>query len=233
MLIEGFICVILALPLFAVLGGFSGLATGALCRWTRWSRPTVYGLAFLPLMLGGLEPATSLPTEVNVVQRDLVIQAPADRIWDVLMSAKDIEASEFDGAWMYRIGVPVPVSADTEEETGQLTRHITMGKGINFDQVAQSWEKPRRVLWTYRFAQNSFPPGALDDHVRIGGEYFDVIETEYTITPSVHGSRLEVSMRYRISTNFNWYVRPLAKFLTADFEIAALKFYAHRAEISQ
>jgi hypothetical protein len=37
-------------------------------------------------------------------------------------------------------------------------------------------------------------------------------------------------MRYRVSTNFNWYVRPIAYFLVVNFEKTALGFYAHRAE---
>lgn len=36
-------------------------------------------------------------------------------------------------------------------------------------------------------------------------------------------------MSYRVSTNFNWYARPIADFLVGNFETAALGFYAHRA----
>jgi hypothetical protein len=34
----------------------------------------------------------------------------------------------------------------------------------------------------------------------------------------------------RVSTNFNWHVRPIAYFLVVNFEKTALAFYAHRAE---
>jgi len=82
---------------------------------------------------------------------------------------------------MYRMGVSLPLSAATDEHGGTLVRHVTMGKNIHFDQVATTWQPNRQVLWTYRFTKDSFPPNALDDHVRIGGRYFDVIDTEYTI----------------------------------------------------
>jgi hypothetical protein len=36
-------------------------------------------------------------------------------------------------------------------------------------------------------------------------------------------------MHYRVSTNFNWYVRPIAHFLVVNFEKTALALYAHRA----
>jgi hypothetical protein len=81
-------------------------------------------------------------------------------------------------------------------------------------------------------ASDSFPAGALDDHVRIGGAYFDVIDTEYKLLNVGSGTELRVRMRYRVSTAFNWYTRPFAEFLVGDFEEAALRFYARRAETS-
>jgi len=131
---------------------------------------------------------------------------------------------------MYRIGVPLPLSATSEERNGELVRHVRMGKAGHCDRVATDWQAGRRVLWTYRFTKDSFPPHALDDHVRIGGRYFDVIDTEYTIDEIPGGSSLRVVMHYRVSTNFNWYVRPIAAFLVTNFERTALAFYARRAE---
>jgi hypothetical protein len=104
-----------------------------------------------------------------------------------------------------------------------------LGKGVHFDQVAAEWEPNRRVRWVYQFSSDSFPAGALDDHVRIGGRYFDVLDTEYTLRQVTGGTELRVRMSYRVSTAFNWYARPLAEFLVGNFEEAVLEFYAHRA----
>ena len=105
-----------------------------------------------------------------------------------------------------------------------------MGKGIHFDQVAADWEPNRRVRWLYQFSTDSFPAGALDDHVRIGGAYFDILDTEYTLHPVDGGTELRSRMSYRVSTSFNWYATPIAKFLISNFEETALRFYARRAE---
>jgi hypothetical protein len=133
---------------------------------------------------------------------------------------------------MYRIGVPLPLSAVTVLADGTQVRHIMMGKGIRFDQIAADWQPNRSIRWTYRFANDSFPAGALDDHVRIGGRYFDVIDTEYVLRKLNAGTELRVTMRYRVSTAFNWYTQPIADFLVGNFEEAALQFYAIRAEKS-
>jgi hypothetical protein len=134
---------------------------------------------------------------------------------------------------MYRIGVPVPSAGTGESRDGEHLRHITMGKGIRFDQVATEWLPEERVTWAHRFAPNSFPAGALDDHVRIGGEYFDVGAITYALRPDGAGTRLSIRMRYRVSTHFNWYAGPVADFLVGDFAERILLFYAHRARALQ
>jgi hypothetical protein len=230
--IEGIICAILIVPLFGLLGGIAGLLAGAICRKTVIPRDTLYCLAALPLLLGGFEQYLPIPQEIHTVERVRLVHARPKAIWPHLALAKDIRPEEIGSAWMYRIGVPLPLSAVSDSADGVIKRHITMGKNVHFDQVASDWAPERRVRWTYRFTANSFPPGALDDHVRIGGEFFDMIDTEYTLREVAGGTELRSTMRYRLSTPFNWYTRPLAAFLVGDFEDAALNFYARRAEAS-
>jgi hypothetical protein len=229
-MIEGLICVILAAPLFGLIGGLAGLAMGAVCRWTRWPRHTMYGVAALPLLLGGFEQYLPVPQDVHSTERARIVSASPERIWSQLIVAENIGPSEIGSAWMYRIGVPLPESAVTEVIDGKEVRHIKMGKGVHFDQVAADWEPGRRVRWLYRLYSDSFPAGALDDHVRIGGAHFDVLDTEYALRPVRGGTELRVSMSYRVNTPFNWYARPIAEILVGNFEDAALRFYGHRAE---
>ncbi len=74
--------------------------------------------------------------------------------------------------------------------------------------------------------------GALDEHVQIGSAYFDVLDTEYSLNLEREGTELRVRLSYRVSTASNWYARPIAEFLAGNFEEAALKVYAHRAQSS-
>jgi len=228
--IEGLICAIIAVPLFGVIGGLAGLATGALCRFTRWMRTTVYSIALLPLMLGGFEHRIPLPAAVDTVVGTRFVAAPPEQIWPHLLDTPRIAPNEIGSAWMYRIGVPLPLTATTESRDGVLIRHVEMGKGVRFDQVSTDWDSGTRVKWMYRFAADSFPPGALDDHVRIGGLYFDLLETEYAIESAATGARVTATMRYRVSTHFNWYAKPVARFLIGNFQERALELYARRAE---
>jgi hypothetical protein len=187
----------------------------------------------LPLVLGAFEQYIPLPDAIQTAERSIVIPASPEQIWPHLMTAERIESAEMGDGLMYRIGVPLPLSAKTEQQGGMLVRHIRMGKAIHFDQVSTQWEAERYVRWQYRFEPDSFPAGALDDHVRIGGHYFDVMDTEYTMRPVAGGTELRVTMSYRVSTHFNWYARPLADLLVDNFERTALDFYEHRATSSR
>jgi hypothetical protein len=229
-MIEGLICVLVILPLFAVLGSLGGLIMGAVCRATNWPKQTLASLAVLPLILGGFEQHLALPERLSHVERSTIVQATPEEIWRHIENARDIAPDEVDSAWMYRIGVPVPHAGVSEATPEGLVRHITMGKGVKFDQIAAVWNPPHRVLYTYRFTPDSFPKYALDDHVTIGGHYFDVRDTEYTLIPRGDATELRVRMGYRVSTHFNFYAEPVARWLIGDFEETILRFYARRAE---
>ncbi len=228
--VEGWICAIVIVPLFAVVGGLVGLAMGAICRFTNWPRRAIVSsVALLPLLGGALEQRVDTLHLERTQQREVFIAAAPEDIWRVLIDTRDIRPGEVESAWMYRIGVPTPRAGVGDFRDGEHLRHITMGKGVHFDQVATDWQVNRRVTWRYRFAHDSFPPGALDDHVRIGGEYFDVSQCTYSLTPVPGGTRLAIRMDYRVSTHFNWYAAPVADWLVGNFAEVILDFYAKRA----
>ncbi|QYF91960.1 SRPBCC domain-containing protein [Massilia sp. PAMC28688] len=228
--IEGLICAIVIVPLFMVIGAAGGLAMGAICQRTNWPRSSVYGFAALPLILAVVLPAGAGDTHIGHSMRSVVIKAPAAQVWHELHNAAAIEADEVDRAWMYRIGVPLPESGVTRQVGETLVRDVRMGKSIHFAQVASEWRENSYVKWHYRFEPDSIPAGALDDHVKIGGHYFDVVDTIYTLTPKGDATELTISMHYRVSTQFNWYATRVADLLFNNFEKVILEFYARRAE---
>jgi hypothetical protein len=229
-MVEGLICAVVIIPMFAVYGAVAGLVMGALCRATRWPKEATYGFAILPLLLAGVLPSGAGDTHIGTRERTVLIQASPEAIWRQLHNAPRIAPEEMDRAWLYRIGVPVPLSASTRSVGSTLERDITMGKAIHFTQVASDWRENSYVRWQYRFAPDSFPPQALDDHVKIGGHYFDLIDTVYTLTPRGNATELKISMKYRVSTQFNWYAKRVAALLFDNFEEVVLDFYARRAE---
>ena len=232
-LLEGWICAILIVPLFALTGGLAGLAMGAICRATEWPRRTIVScVALLPLITGGFEQHLPLPDRERVTEREILVAATAPAVWRELVDVHQIVPAEIDDAWLYRIGVPLPIDGTADTREGEHLRHVSMGKGIHFDQVATEWRENEQVTWRNEYSADSFPAGALDDHVRIGGRYFDVGETQYSLQDAEGQTRLRIRMRYRVSTRFNWYAGPLADLLVGNFAEVVLNFYARRAELA-
>ena len=229
-LVEGGICAILIVPLFALLGSLGGLLMGIVCRTTNWPKQTLYSFAVLPLVFGGLEASVPLPERLSSIERTVIIHAAPSEVWRQIHNAHDIKPEEVSLAWAYRIGVPMPLAGVTQQTPTGLVRKITMGKGIHFDQVVAEWQENKYVRWTYRFDDDSFPPRALDDHVKIGGLYFDFKDTSYTLTPRGEGTELTLRMQYRVSTQFNWYADAVARLLLGNVEEVLLDFYRQRSE---
>lgn len=229
-LIEGLICAVIVVPLFALIGGVAGLIMGAVCRVTRWPKQALLGVGFLPLLLGAVEPELPLPTRTGTVERSVLVDAAPEDIWRQIMNADKIQPAELQHAWIFRIGVPLPLAGLTRETRDGTVRRVTMGKNVYFDEVITESRDHRFVRWVYRFHEDSFPPYALDEHVVIGGHYFDLIDTSYTLTPSGARTELRVRMQYRVSTQFNWYADPVARILLGNMEEANLRFYRVRSE---
>lgn len=229
--IEGVICAVLIIPMFALMGGLGGLLMGIVCRVTDWPRPALYSFAVLPLALGAIEPQLPNPEQFSETTRSVFIAAPPERVWQEINNATDIQPDELGDAWAYRIGVPMPVAGVTEPTGEGRVRRVQWQKQVHFDELITEWEPARRIRWRYRFAPDSFRAGALDDHVVIGGHYFDLRDSAYTLVPREGGTELRLDVSWRVSTRFNWYADRVAHFLLGDFSEHILRFYKARSEL--
>jgi len=228
--IEGLICAVVIVPVFATIGVVGGVIMGIVCRVTKWPRHALYGFAAVPLIFGDLEGNVATPSRLGSVERAVVIRAAPETVWHQIMNAREIRPEEMEQAWIFRIGVPLPLAGVVEPSPDGAVRKIRMGKDVHFDQVFTESRENRYVHWTYRLYPDSFLPYALDDHVVVGGYYFDVKDTSYILTPVGEGTELRINMGYRVTTQFNWYAEPLADYLLRNFEQVVLEFYRRRSE---
>src|SRR5690606_30763972 len=215
---------------FAFLGGLGGLAMGLACRLTNWPKQTTFSIVLLPLVLGYFETHAPLPEQVRSVERSVLIDAPAHTVWDHIHFTPQVDSQDVRRAWIYRIGAPLPLSGITSETGEGPVRTVRMTKDVRFEQAFLEWSPPHKARWAYRFSPESFPPGALDEHVVIGGHYFDMQEGSFTLTPRGDRTELTMSVRYRLSTQFNWYAAPIAGALLGNLEETVLDYYKRVSE---
>ena len=88
--IEGIICAIVIVPMFATMGSLGGLVMGMVCRVTNWPKQAIYSFAMLPLVLGALEPMLPEPDLYSATTRTLFVAAPPERIWHELNDVQNI-----------------------------------------------------------------------------------------------------------------------------------------------
>jgi hypothetical protein len=229
-LIEGIICAVVILPMFGIIGAMGGLAMGLVCRLTNWPRQAVYSLAALPIALGLAGNPFPESHLVTSMQRSVYVQAAPDKVWQAINNASDIRAQDFAHTLAARISVPMPEHGVTTLQGSERVRDVRWGKGVNFSAVVTHWQPAQHLRVEYRFTPESFPKGALDDHVLIGGHYFDLRSTDYHLRPEGSGTRLTLSTEYRVSTQFNFYAEPVAKLFLGDMLDALTAFYKRRSE---
>ena len=165
------------------------------------------------------------------VERTLTVHAPPDIVWRELLNTSSIRPEEVEQAWVYRIGVPLPLDGRMIEDAAHPTRRVHMGKNVYFDEVIEELRPAERIRWTYRFYADSFPPYAFDEHVVIGGRYFDVLDTSYDLTPTAEGTTVRMTLHYRVSTRFNWYAVPVSRWLLGNLVDSNLNYYRRRSEL--
>jgi hypothetical protein len=229
-MLEGLICAIVILPMFALIGATGGVAMGVVCRVTNWPKQVIGVLAALPIALVLAGDHLPTPTIYRHLERSTIIHAAPAVVWKHLNHAVNIQQQDFSHTWAAKIGVPMPESGMTETTEHGRMRKMAWGKGVRFSGEFTDWEPERYMRWNYRFAADSFPAHALDDHVQIGGHYFDLRSTSYRLTPIAEGTRLDIDTEFRITTPFNFYADAVANLMMGDMLEALVTFFKRRSE---
>ena len=227
---EGSICIAMAAPIFMLMASVGGVAALLLLKMWQPSSGVMYSLALLPFLAAAFEVNAPMPNRLERSSAAIHIDAPSAKIWDLINNATQIQPSEMGEGVAYMIGVPYPIEAVTHEDANGRIRKLLWDKGVSFDEPILAWEENQYIKWSYQFRPDSFPRGALDEHVLIGGKYFDLIDTSYRLTPEEKGTRLEIVVNYRVSTNFNWYAAAWGRLMVDNSAEAILNFYKQRSE---
>lgn len=230
---EGLICVVLFAPLTLFLSSLGGIAAGLTRDAVHPRRKNLVFLCclMLPIAIAPLENLRPPQARMRTVATEIEIAAPPGVIWDQIKSVPAIRASELQNSWTHRIGFPRPVEATLSHEGIGGVRRATFERGVLFMETITRWEPPHQLAFSIRAATASIPPTTLDEHVTIGGPYFDVLEGEYIIQPSAgNHATLHLSSRHRLSTRFNTYAAFWSDAIMGDIQQNILRVIKHRCE---
>jgi hypothetical protein len=232
---EGLICLFLWLPLFiieATLGALLAVWVGWLLRRRRAGAgqgTAALFVALLPLIATPLEHRLELPNEIRTVHSSIDIAASPEAVWREIARVPAIDPAELRFSLARAIGFPRPIEATLSHEGVGGVRQASFAGGVVFVETVTVWEPGERLEFRIAADPNSIPMRTLDQHVTVGGEFFDVLEGMYRIERFDDGVRLHLSSRHRVSTRFNVYARLWTDFVMSDIQRSILQVVAQRS----
>jgi hypothetical protein len=230
---EGLICIAMTAPIALLCGSTGGLVAGAIVRPSQPQIGTVSMMvvAMLPFLVGPMEHRLPAPTDIRTVESDVQIHASPQTIWENIERVRRINVKELPRSWNRSIGFPRPIEATLSREGVGGVRHATFAGDVLFIETVDDWDPERRLGFLIRADAKNIPPSTLDEHVTVGGPYFDVLHGEYLLEPGDDGNtRLRLISQHRVSTDFNWYAELWTDAVMRDVQRSILHVIKNRCE---
>lgn len=231
---EGMICIVMFTPIALVASTLGGVTAGLIVHFTRSrraKRATLACVVCLPMLLRPFEARFLSQQESRRVENVTDIQATPATIWRNIERVPRIAASELQPSWSHSIGFPDPVEATLSAEGVGGVRHATFQGGVLFIETIDVWDPERRLGFSIRAQSDQIPATTFDEHVTVGGKYFDVLYGEYRLEPLANGTtRLHLTSRSRVSTDFNWYAHLWTDAVMSDLQRRILFVVKNRSE---
>ncbi len=230
---EGAICVVFAAPIMLIFAMFGGLLAWGLKGRRLRSVPGQFGAYAIPLLVILVESQIAAPIQIRAVETDILIHAPAETVWGNIRSVRAIEASELPDSWVTRIGFPKPVEATLSHDGVGGVRQAGFTGGLVFTETINRWEPDSDLKFSIHANTGSIPPTTLDEHVTVGGAFFDVLDGEYRLEPRPDGVLLHLVSHERLSTHLNPYAGVWADAVMRSIQSQILEVIRRRCEAEQ
>ena len=231
--LEGMICVLIIFPLFL----FTSWLGAALYLILTRDKPnqnktyTLAAFALLPFLLAPIEGLFTTPTDYRRVENTVVIAAPAAVVWRNIVRVAPIQAADLGSSVVDRLGFPRPVEATVTHEGVGGVRRATFERGVEFIETVDVWEPRRRLSFSIVPNTATIPPTTFDEHVTVGGRFFDVLRGTYELEPAGPGrTRLILYSQQRLSTRLNPYAGLWTDFVMSEIQLRILSVIQRRCE---
>ena len=227
---EGTICALMALPVFiimAFIGGFIGV------RIFKRNRNKLYVSAFalLPFVIAPIENKIGIKDKIFTEHTTIEINSNSGKVWDNITRVKNIDEKENNYSLFQFMGFPRPIEAELDTIAVGGIRKAIFARGLFFTETVTKVEPYKILAFDIKADPNSIPPKTLDEHVTVGGKYFDVLEGKYEIEQlSNNKIKLHLTSQFRLSTPFNFYSGLWSKIIMKDIQKNILKIIKERSE---
>jgi hypothetical protein len=229
--IEGWACWLMILPVFLIAASIGGILGGYLKIRKRNDRLNISLLVLLPLLIGPIESMIETIPGTYKAYTYIDINAPAEKIWDNVTRVKEIPIDQDKGYLTRMLGFPRPVKAELDFEGVGAYREAIFTKGLVFHETVTEYKDNEKMVFTIKAYPHEIPSTTLDEHVVIGGDYFDVLKGTYELEKLPNGlNRLHLYSQFKMNTTFNFYAGWWGKWIMKDIQNNILQVEKKRSE---
>ena len=230
--IEGWACWIMILPVFLLAASIGGLFGGYLKNHKKNDRLNISLLVLLPFLVGPIESVIETIPATYKAYTYIDIDAPAEKIWDNVTRVNEIPVEQDKGYLTRMLGFPRPVKAELNFEGVGAYREAIFTKGLVFHETVTEYEDNKKMVFSIKAYPHEIPSTTLDEHVVIGGDYFDVLDGTYELEKLPNGlHRLHLYSHFKMNTTFNFYAGWWGKWIMKDIQNNILQVEKKRSEI--
>lgn len=230
--LEGLICIILVAPVFLIASILGGLLAGLIHNRWKVKHSVLPIFALLPFLAAPYEGQVPQHEVEQSVRNTIHINAPADVVFQHLAEVRDIQPEELGFSFMHVIGLPRPLSAEMSGRGLGSVRISKWEKNVWFKEEITSWTQPVQMRYRFIVPRGGVPREALDRHVEINGEYFDLVDGGYDLLPTKDGGTdLTLTTRFLNKSHLKLYGNIWGKLVLSDFHKAILGLMKSRSEM--
>ncbi|MBX0333673.1 hypothetical protein K3G39_10530 [Pontibacter sp. HSC-14F20] len=229
--LEGWACWLMILPVFLIAASLGGLLGGYLKVRNTNNKLSISILVLLPLLLSPLESMIDSIPGTYKAYTYIDIDAPADKIWRNVTRVTEIPEAEDTGYLTRALGFPRPVKAELNYEGVGAYRKAIFTNGLVFHETVTEYQDQQKMVFNIKAHPHEIPSTTLDEHVVIGGDYFDVLSGTYELEKLPNGMhRLHLYSYFKMNTTFNFYAGLWGKWIMVDIQNSILKIEKQRSE---
>jgi hypothetical protein len=233
--LEALFCVIVAAPIIFSMAIMGGTICAILMRAFGKRRTSFYTsvLLFLPYAVAPIEQLFELPEETIAISDSITVNASPEDIWHQIASVPEIQSDEIRQSWIYRLGFPKPRAATLDFEGVGGKRTATFEREVSFFEVIDTWEPPETLSFSIEADPAFVPANAFDQHIILGGRFYDVLDGTYRIEQLDDGRcQLHLTSHHRLASHFNSYAAWWSEVIMREIQPTILEVIAQRAKNS-
>lgn len=233
--LEGIACWLMALPLFLSFSSLGGLTAGyfRLRKSKRSNDLHLVTVLLLPIFIGPVEQMIGSIPGFYDAYTYVDISAPGEVIWSNVTRVKNIEKVEDRSVLTKFLLIPRPIKAELDYEGVGASRKAIFEGGLVFDETVLAYDHMDSMRFSIKANTFDIPSTTFDEHVLIGGNYFDVLEGTYRLEQTGQNQyRLHLESQFKLNTTFNFYASIWGRLIMKDIQQNILGVIKSRSETS-